>query len=261
MDTTRCDKVIQFALLEAGRNDDYTERDLGPIHLLKYAYLADLEHAERGNGEGYTGARWTFYHFGPWAQEVYKRIEPALAAIDADRRTISSAKFDDDFVRWQRVDDELYEQLARELPSAVVSSVRRNVRKFGKDTGELLNFVYTTRPMRRAVPNVELVLTVAERTEGGHSSAKSGAPTARQVKKEQERLAALKAEFKARFAARRAERASRKAVVEPPVYDEVYFEGLRWLDSLGTGGASEFEAEAVFDDEVWTSDTRGEERD
>jgi hypothetical protein len=79
----RCDQPIQFALIEAGRQDEYTDRDLGPIHLLKYVYLADLAHADRQGGKTFTGARWTFYHYGPWAHGVYARIDPALAAIHA----------------------------------------------------------------------------------------------------------------------------------------------------------------------------------
>ena len=37
--------VVQFALLTAGEEDQQHERQLGPIHLLKYVYLADLAYA------------------------------------------------------------------------------------------------------------------------------------------------------------------------------------------------------------------------
>ena len=83
MNLAGVDLVVQYALLEAGRRDDLFDRELGPIHLVKYAYLADLAHAERRGGETFTGAPWKFYHYGPWAQEVHARIAPALAAIDA----------------------------------------------------------------------------------------------------------------------------------------------------------------------------------
>jgi hypothetical protein len=261
MDTSRCDKVIQFALLEAGRQDDYTERELGPIHLLKYVYLADLEHAERRNGETFTGAHWTFYHYGPWAQEVHQRIEPALAAIDADKQLIPSAKYDDDFVRWRKRDDELYDRLERELPLPVVSSIRRNVRKFGKDTRELLQQVYATGPMRRAIPRGELEFFVAEPVERGNASVKAEPRTARQLKKQAARVAQAKVDIKVKLAARRAARAKRAAVAQPPRYDDVFFQGLSWLDELGSGGEGEGRGEAEFDDDVWTSDTRGEDRE
>jgi hypothetical protein len=139
--------------------------ELGPIHLLEDCYLADLEHAERRQGETFTGAQWTYPHYGPWAQEVHQRIEPALVAIHADKQLISSPKYDDDVVRWRKRDDPLYEQLERELPVPVVTSFCRNVRKYGKDTRELLHHVYATRPTRRAVPRGELVFLVAESVE------------------------------------------------------------------------------------------------
>ena len=72
-------------------------------------------HAERRQGETFTSAQWTFHHYGPWAQEVHQRIEPALVAIDADKQLISAPKYDDDVVRWRKRDDRLYEQLEREL--------------------------------------------------------------------------------------------------------------------------------------------------
>ncbi len=55
MDQDRIDHVIQLALLVAGREDDPFDRELGPIHLIKYVYLADLAYAERHGGETYTG--------------------------------------------------------------------------------------------------------------------------------------------------------------------------------------------------------------
>lgn len=53
------------------------------------------------------------------------------------------------------------------------------------------------------------------------------------------------------------------AVVNPapsPQYDDVYFEGLAWLDSLAGPPLSEGEYEAEFSDEVWKSAARKGER-
>ena len=41
-----------------------------------------------------------------------------------------------------------------------------------------------------------------------------------------------------------------------PLYDDVYFEGLAWLDSLAGPPLSEGEYEAEFSDEVWKSAAR-----
>lgn len=49
------------------------------------------------------------------------------------------------------------------------------------------------------------------------------------------------------------------ALVNPapsPLYDDVYFEGLAWLDSLAGPPLSEGEYEVVFSDEAWKSAAR-----
>lgn len=88
--------MIQYALLVAGCEDDVFDRELGPIHLIKYVYLADLAHAERNDGQTFSGVRWQFFHYGPWTQEVYVRIQPALRAIDAEEKIITSERLDND---------------------------------------------------------------------------------------------------------------------------------------------------------------------
>lgn len=262
MNPSRCDQVIQFVLLEAGRQDDFMDRDLGPIHLLKYVYLADLAHAERQGGESFTGAGWTFYNYGPWAAEVYQRIEPALEAIHAQRQVISSTRYEDDFVRWRLTDDELHAELERALPHSVTGTIRRCVHQFGKDTGELLNHVYTTRPMRNAAPGSELVLFVAEPTQHATAPTSSApAPSVRQEKKRKERVAKAKESIKAKLAARRAAREKRTPVAEAPRYDDVFEQGLAWLDEVAGSPEQEIQGEAQFDDEVWDSETRGDDRE
>ena len=77
MDTKRFDLLLKYILAAAGQEDP-GHRELGPIHLIKYLYLADLIFAEKHGGETYTGALWRFHHFGPWSPEVYSRIEPVI---------------------------------------------------------------------------------------------------------------------------------------------------------------------------------------
>ena len=64
------DLLLQYALLVAGEEDEHTDRQLGPIHLIKYVYLSDLAFAERNDGKTFTGVNWQFYKFGPWSQAV-----------------------------------------------------------------------------------------------------------------------------------------------------------------------------------------------
>lgn len=55
MKSNKIDLLIQYAILIAGQEDEYPDRQLGPIHLIKYVYLADLAYAERNGGETFTG--------------------------------------------------------------------------------------------------------------------------------------------------------------------------------------------------------------
>ena len=90
INTGNVDLVIQYSLLAAGDEDDYIDRQLGPIHIIKYVYLADLVYAKHNNGQSFTGIDWQFYKFGPWSQAVHARIEPALKAIHANRNQFPS---------------------------------------------------------------------------------------------------------------------------------------------------------------------------
>jgi hypothetical protein len=258
----RVDQVIQFALLAAGRNDEWTDRELGPIHLLKYVYLADLAHAERYAGQTYTGTEWQFFHFGPWSAEVHARIGPALSAIGANENRIPSQYAEDDFVRWSKVDDELFDEMERSLPLPVALGVQRAVRRFGKDTPELLHYVYATQPMLRAAPQEILSFADLEPYSRPPDAPNSTLcePTAKQKKQYEARAREAKQRIAESLAAKRSRRTA-TAAVPPPRYDDVFAEGVKWLDSLAGAGSGDVEGEGTFTDDVWTSAARGERRD
>ena len=89
--TSRIDLLLQYALLVAGEEDEFFDRQLGPIHLIKYVYLADLAYAKRNAGETFTGmAIGGSTSLAPWYQTVNERIEPALCAISAAKQTFPS---------------------------------------------------------------------------------------------------------------------------------------------------------------------------
>ena len=77
--------LLQYSLVVAGQGTGW-DRELGMIHLIKYVYLADIAYAEKHKGQTYTDILWRLYRFGPWAEEVYQRIEPALTAIGAEKK-------------------------------------------------------------------------------------------------------------------------------------------------------------------------------
>lgn len=55
LDQHRVDLLLQYTLVRAAQEDDWRDRELGPIHLLKYVYLADCAYAERHEGQTFTG--------------------------------------------------------------------------------------------------------------------------------------------------------------------------------------------------------------
>jgi hypothetical protein len=259
METHKIDLIIQYALLVAGQEDEYVYRQLGPIHLIKYVYLADLACAERNHGQTFTGINWQFYKFGPWSQKVHERIEPALIELNANKKEIPS-KFNDkdDWIRWQLTDDDLLDNIERQLPVYITSPLRRDIHRFGSDTTSLLSYVYQTSPMLLAAPHEYLDFSHLNQT---NPQTELSSPS-----KYEELSASKKKKFKKRIQELRKKNAERSAAgrrttqlvnpVTSPRYDNVYYEGLKWLDSLAGSPLKECEVEAIFSDSVWKSSTR-----
>lgn len=257
-DATRVDLLLQFIVAVAAEQDDFHDRELGPIHLLKYVYLADVAFAERHGGETYTGTTWQFHHFGPWSVQVLNRIEPALTAVGVESKRIPS-RFSDDAVRYGlRPSDaaQVRARAERELPSAVQFPVSHAIHEFGSDTGSLLRSVYLTAPMLNASPEEQLnFATVVRETTVAYSPSAETALSKSQKKSRQRRLAEVRAEVQARLAAR--EQAT--GVGQPaPRYDEVFSAGVQWLDSLAGEVVPEREGRLSVADDVWKSEMRRE---
>ncbi len=81
IEISKIDKLIQYIVLVAGQKDEAFDRELGPIHLIKYLYLSDLAYAASHEGRTYTGLPWRFHHHGPYCQEAFQRLEPALRSM------------------------------------------------------------------------------------------------------------------------------------------------------------------------------------
>ena len=187
LNQNRIDLLLQYILVVAGQESGW-DRELGMIHLIKYAYLADLTYSKYQKGETYTGLPWKFYHFGPWSVELYNRIEPALQEIEPTKRVIESPKYDKDFARWSISDDRLFDELGNRLDLSVMGAVQRDVRLFGTDTRALLDYVYKTEPMIMAAPGELLNFNIAENQikeieEKTTEVEKSQTLTAKQIKK------------------------------------------------------------------------------
>ena len=255
-DSSRIDLVLQYALLVAGEQDEKFDRQLGPIHLLKYVYLADLYHAEKNEGATYTGINWQFYKFGPWSQSVNERIEPALSAIGADIKSFpSNYEENQEQIRWSLQDEHLLQERERQLPGTITFHLRRNVLDFAKDTQSLLYYVYNTKPMLNAAPGEYLDFTVTGNVSANNPAAiplRMDSLSNRKKKQFKERMRALRVRHKNK----RKEDSKLIKPVKKPRYDDVYHEGIAWLDSLAGPQFAEGEYTVEFSDEVWKSATR-----
>jgi len=255
-DATRIDLLLQYIVAVAAEQDEFRDRELGPIHLLKYVYLADVAFAERNQGSTYTGTRWQFHHFGPWSVEVLNRIEPALHSIGVEPKRIPS-RFTDDAVRYGLHPSDAARVRARgdrELPSTVQFSLSRAIHEFGSDTASLLRAVYLTPPMLNAAPEEKLDFVTAVRERPAEYVALADTSTSKsQQKLRQRRLAEIRAEVQARLMS---VKEGLGATQQAPRYDEVFSEGVKWLDRLAGEAVPEREGRLSVADDVWKSETR-----
>ena len=253
----RIDQLFQYALARAARADDFRERELGAIHLLKYAYLADLAYAKRNDGVTYTGTAWRFHHFGPWSTDAHSRIAPALVEqAGATPRSIPSP-YGDDYVRYgfsTSQADQIEAAIAPKLPSSVSGSLARAVQEHGADTADLLRHVYLTPPMLAARPSE--VLDFKSAIELGEPPAES-VPRVRRTKAEKRRRAAAFEAGRTKIQQLIAKRRSTRAAPDPPPrYDDVFFGGLEELDREAGGPPTASSGTLRSDDSVWLSSQR-----
>jgi hypothetical protein len=260
MDPGRVDLVLKYALLIAGEKDDFFDRELSRIHLIKLVYLADLGYAEQHGGQTFTGAPWRFYHYGPWAQDVNQRIDVVIRELGVRERRIDSTKFEDDVIRWSITDSDLLARVESQIPWKAARSVKHAAHKFGSDTRGLLHYVYTTKPMVRAAPGDALDFSMAVPAQRPSDAARPPAQpmTVRQQKRRAEQLRNASAKIRAKVAAAVAER-SRVLPVTQPRYDQVFHDGVAWLDALAGEEINEERGRIAFASDIWRSDARGDD--
>lgn len=255
MNKQRIYNIIQYALLVAGQEDDFTDRDLGPIHFIKYVYLADLNYAKQNDGESYTGIQWRFHNFGPWSNDVNYCIEPALDEIGAKCKTFPSHYGEEDYKRWSLSDDRLFESMGIKLPIAVSGAIQSLVHKFKKDTPSLLEYTYRTEPMRRAAPGdlLDFSCLIKSKKESVEFESKWDKMTTRKKKKFREALKTIREKKGSHVITKK-----RRLVPSPlpALEDDLYHKGLCWVDSLAGEPMPQDEYEAIFSDSVWRSKTR-----
>ena len=257
VNTQRIDALLACIFLDALKSEDFTERSLGPIHFIKYIYLADLAYSEKHNGKIYTEIPWKFYHFGPWDAELWRSIAPSLNASGAVAENFPSDFSDTGYTRWTIQSREKITSVAQGLTIELRGVLSWAVKKFANHTPELLNYVYNTPPMLRAAPQEFLDFAPSgwSFNDDTFSQKKKIALTARQEKK----ITAWKKEsallLRNKIAEKRAQRSS-CAPVPPPKYDSIYFEGLAALDAEMSSPLPEGKIKIFVQNDVWKSKAR-----
>jgi hypothetical protein len=254
-DPRKVDLLVQYAVGAAAR-EDFPDNRLGPIHILKYIYLADLAFAQK-HGTTFTEAPWTFFHFGPWCPAVHHRIQSAVSAARLETITVEGDY--GEFIRYFTRDLGLRDRLEPDLPIEVSRAIDKALKKYGTNTPALLEAVYLTKPMRFAAPGDTLVFDDYERQDPVHSTAQEPRRTltAKQEKNRNQKLRELKERVRAQFAG-----VSSPVVpmsYTPPRYDEVFTEGTHLLNQQQTDPVEECDVDLTFDDSIWESDMRRDE--
>lgn len=248
-------QVMQFALLSAAQAEDFYERELSPLQLIKYVYLVDMAYAKHHEGRTFTGLPWKFHHFGPWSVEAFLLIDEALTPLRAQKTMFQSKFGDKDCVRWRaEFDEAMFESLRQALPLEVKQSVGRYVGQFKNNTATLLHFVYATPPMLNAAP--EEILDFSTVVKPIMSEIDEFIPLMeRLTKKKRKALRSGMADLHDRF---QQAVESRKQTTKPysGQKDEVFASGMAWLDELAGAPFPEEGATVRFSDEVWRSKAR-----
>lgn len=256
LDLGRVDCVIQFILASAAVADDHRDRELGPIHFVKYLYIADLAFAEKHNGETLTGVAWHFHHFGPWNAEVFERIEPVVMAVGAERKQIRS-KYKDDVIRFRLDREDAERLLARcesQLPLEVQFRVSQAVREYGSDTASLLHHVYQTTPMLNAAPGETLDFpSVAREHRDEFAATETLVHSKTDRKARRRKIESIRQEVQSRLNKRQV--GSTRLSLQPR-YDDVFVAGTEWLDRLGGDAVESKTGDLSVDEDVWKSDSR-----
>lgn len=254
-DRNRIHRVFQCALLVAGQGDDYQERALSPIHLIKYLYLADMDYAKYNDGHTYTGLDWRFHHFGPWSATAFQQIENALSTMGALKSTFPSNFGDKDYTRWSvDFDQTKFDELKRELPIEIRSSVQHYVGRYRNNTTALLHFVYATTPMLNAAPGEILDFSVLVTAES-EKREEFTTYVDRLSNKKRKLLIVGMDKLRERFRKKVAPHGKYLRTVSGQA-DAVFEEGVAWLDGLAGKPFPEEGTTVHFADEVWKSKAR-----
>lgn len=195
--------------------------------LHKFVYLLDVYTAEASAGDTFTGERWRFLHFGPFAPAVAESIDELVGRGDIFPASKTRGEGDEEFTIY-----EVKRGLAPSLrdigiPGDVALKVISDIHRFAKSLPDLLDHVYyRTAPMEQALPGNVLDFS-------GCESLPLAAFKPIEMKRiPKKRLAKARAEIRAMLDREN----HRPQEPETGPYDEAYFSVMgAFDDSLPTG--------------------------
>tara|TARA_Y100000114_G_C11620108_1_gene259267 strand:- start:149 stop:691 length:543 start_codon:yes stop_codon:yes gene_type:complete len=173
----------------------------------------------------------------------------------ANKQSFESDYGDEDWHRWSLRNERLLADKKGSLPAAITLRLDRDIHKYLKDTPSLLDYVYKTPPMIHAAPNEHLDFSLAcEQMDGESDSPKLRIESLsnKKQKKFKEKMSTLREEFQKR----KANKPKLVSPVEEPRHDDVFIEGVKWLESLAGDDFSSKKLTVKFSPDVWKSKTR-----
>jgi hypothetical protein len=199
--------------------------------LIKFLYLADLQHARYNRGCTFTNWRWYVDSFGPFATEAIHLLDSGvkkgwLKTVVLQRETqLADATLESDAVKanssaafvYDLVDYESVDRAKEEMPVGF-GMVRNWIKKYGSDTNSLLRFVYgNTEPMDNALEGQILDFTTARPI-----AVAKPIPSRKLTRQERSKLDDLLSKMRAKY--HRILEQNEAMNFAP--YDDAYYEGL-----------------------------------
>jgi hypothetical protein len=258
-------KVIKFIFITISKEDEWEDRRLSPINLVKYVYLADLFYAQRNEGNIFTGVAWKFHHYGPWDSSILIQAKKVAQEMEVEVKQFSSTKFEDDYERFCIKNLSWYEEFEKNIvPVEIAVYLPNIIKKFGNGTSDLLDMVYKTKPMLNAAPEDYLDFTtdiIPKLTKQllNEPNKKIEPISKSYAKKMEEKYLDFKKRLNAQLQIDIQKRDAKKAANKPSTVDsEQYEEYMNWLDSLEGNPEFDLQKEGIieFGPEIWKSSLR-----
>jgi hypothetical protein len=237
MNTQNVNAVLSQILLSANQLENAQDREIGTSHIINYLYLADFFYAEHDHGQILTGIPWRSSYYGPWNTDIYDYLGTDLSGAARTYNPKKSQGCNCDTYIWHLADSDSAMDCVKGIDEETSLYVSRQVQKYSNRTSALHDFISETPPMLRAMPNELLSFEPSDFFTQAMQYDDDGFPkNLKPSQKEELRkwVEDSRKVIKDRIDEIMKERASNPVrQVPPPVYDEVFIEGMRAMNASG----------------------------